>query len=144
LHGALSFDFERDNSLRPIFQLSKFSRSNEFLTTPLEAYDNITSVKAGGQYSPWKEKKIDKLFWRGSSTGDSFSKRGDYDWRNSHRVRLNMMTNLRGREEEILAHRGDSWKKERWDISELNDRYMDVGFTGQPHQVSRAERLREV
>ncbi|WVN88726.1 uncharacterized protein L203_103939 [Cryptococcus depauperatus CBS 7841] len=140
-HGALSWNFVRETMLRPIFQLSKFSRNPEFLTTPLEAYENFISVSAQKKYSPWNEKTINKLFWRGSSTGDSYSKRSNtnYTWRESHRPRLALKTQAQTGEENVWVRRGYAWEKESWPLAKLNEAYMDVGLTGGPHQCKKED-----
>jgi len=134
-HGSLSFDFARDSVLRPFFQWSKNTRNPEFLATPLEAYENATSASAKAKYTPWEEKTINKLFWRGSSTGDSYSRRKNYDWRESHRPRLHLMVQEKEGERGVWVQRGKEWVKEMWGRGKLNEVYMDVGLTGVPHQV---------
>jgi hypothetical protein len=59
--------------MRPIFVLSKHMRNNEFLFPPMEAYENATDATALKKYKPWSEKTVNKIFWRGTSTGDSYS-----------------------------------------------------------------------
>ncbi|AAW43180.1 hypothetical protein CNBD0460 [Cryptococcus deneoformans B-3501A] len=140
IHGALSWDSARESMLRPIFQLSKFARNPEFLTTPLEAYENFTSPAAQKKYAPWDEKTIDKLFWRGSSTGDFYSKRlSSPTWRQSHRPRLALKTQATEVEEEVWVQRGKMWEKETWSVARLNKAYMDVGLTGGPHQCKKED-----
>ncbi|XAO24787.1 hypothetical protein I312_103593 [Cryptococcus bacillisporus CA1280] len=140
IHGALSWDFTRETVLRPIFQLSKFARNPEFLTTPLEAYENFTSPAAQKKYAPWNEKTIDKLFWRGSSTGDSYSKRPNgLTWRQSHRPRLALKTQATEGEEDVWVQRGKTWEKETWSVARLNEAYMDIGLTGGPHQCKKED-----
>ncbi|ORX41279.1 hypothetical protein BD324DRAFT_644319 [Kockovaella imperatae] len=151
VHGALSWDVPRDTILRPIGQLSKFTRNAEFLTTPLEAYENLTDPKAASKYTPWESKTVNKLFWRGSTTGDSYWKRDGYDWRNSHRPKLALMAQASASETNHQGHpttnpkinvwveRGNDAKMEEWDLGVLNDRYMDVGLTGKPHQCREAD-----
>jgi hypothetical protein len=141
LHGALSFDFARESILRPLFQLSKFSRSPELLTTPLQAYDNVTSKAAIRNTMEWHEKTLNKLFWRGSSTGDSYSKikHGKVaDWRTSHRPRLHLLAQDGTGTAKVLVERNDGWVAETWSRETLNEAYLDVGLTGKPHQVSRS------
>ncbi|ODN95887.1 hypothetical protein L198_04506 [Cryptococcus wingfieldii CBS 7118] len=139
-HGALSWDFVRDTTLRPIFQLSKNARNPEFLTTPLEAYENFTDPIAQKKYSPWEEKTINKLFWRGSSTGDSYSKRPDgHTWRQSHRPRLALMTQETEGVKDVWVQKGKIWEKESWSVAKLNEAYMDVGLTGQAHQCKKED-----
>ncbi|WVF69398.1 hypothetical protein IAT40_004175 [Kwoniella sp. CBS 6097] len=139
LHGSLSFDFVRESMLRPIFQLSKFSRNPELLTTPLEAYENSTSAKGREQHVPWEQKSISKLFWRGSSTGDSYSKRKNYTWRQSHRPRLALMTQATEGLKDVWVKRGQYWDKESWGVKKLNEAYMDVGLTGKTHQCKKED-----
>ncbi|WWD18275.1 hypothetical protein CI109_102725 [Kwoniella shandongensis] len=140
-HGALSFDFARDTMLRPIFQLSKFVQNPEFLTTPLEAYENHTSPSAQKKFVPWEEKSISKLFWRGSTTGDSYSKRSnsDYTWHQSHRPRLALMTQATEGHRDVWVRRWNAWEKESWGIAKLNEAYMDIGLTGGPHQCKKED-----
>jgi hypothetical protein len=98
LHGTFSFYFPRESKLRPLFQWSKHLRNPEFLTTPLEAYENHTSSSAKHKYTPWEKKVDNRVFWRGSSTGDFYvrDKHGrEVDWRESHRPRLGLMTQVR-------------------------------------------------
>lgn len=136
LHGALSFDFTRETILRPIFQLSKFARNPEFLTTPLQAYENVTSEAARKKTMKWEDKTVDKLFWRGSSTGDSYAKKKNGDWRRSHRPRLHLMAQNGQGSDEVYVQRGRQWERESWEKGKLNEVYLDVGLTGKPHQVS--------
>ncbi|GFZ45441.1 hypothetical protein JCM24511_03167 [Saitozyma sp. JCM 24511] len=138
-HGSLSFDFARETMLRPIFQLSKFVRNPEFLTTPLEAYENATSKSAMEKYTPWEGKTENKLFWRGSSTGDSYSKRKNYDWRNSHRQRLHLMAQATEGDQKVWVERGKDWELEAWNQGKLNEKYLDVGLAGKPHQCKQED-----
>ena len=139
LHGSLSFDFARETMLRPIFQLSKFTGNPEFLTTPLQAYENHTSSAASEKTLPWEAKTINKLFWRGSSTGDSYSHANNRDWRRSHRPRLHLMAQNGGGDKRIYVERGLVWVPEQWDGDKLNEVYLDIGLTGRPHQVSECQ-----
>jgi hypothetical protein len=137
-HGTMSFDFPRDTVLRPIFVLSKHMRNNEFLFPPMEAYENATDASALKKYLPWEEKTINKIFWRGTSTGDSYSKRKSdpkYDWRKQHRPRLHLMAQAEEGTKQIWLQRGREWVPEDWSVKRLNEHYMDVGLTGKPHQV---------
>jgi len=136
LHGALSFDFARETMLRPIFQLSKFARNPEFLTTPLQAFENHTTKAAREKTMPWEEKTVNKLFWRGTSTGDSFSKANKRDWRKSHRPRLHLFAQNSKGNEQVYVQRGQSWELESWDGGKLNEMYLDIGLIGGPRQVS--------
>lgn len=101
----------------------------------MEAYENHTSASAQGKYAPWESKTIDKVFWRGSSTGDSYFKRENYDWRRSHRPHLALMTQAEEGKRKIWVDRAGEWKAEEWSMKDLNEKYMDVGLAGKPHQV---------
>ena len=147
--GLLSINQARETVLRPFFQLSKFSRNAELLTTPLDAYINHTSDLGISQYTPWEEKSIQKVFWRGSSTGDSYSARRGYDWRESHRPRLHLIAQSNSSEKvEIWVKKGSTggsggggggfWEREKWRIGDLNRFWLDVGLTG-VHQCKEAD-----
>ena len=136
-HGAWSFDYTRETELRPIFQMSKLARNPEFLTPPLQAYENTTSAEAKAKTQLWEDKTIDKLFWRGSSTGDSFTKnKKNSDWRRSHRPRLHLLAQRTEGDENVWVARDGGWELETWSVKKLNERYMDVGIIGPIHQVS--------
>lgn len=139
-HGGLSFDFARETVLRPIFQLSKFSRNPEFVTTPLQAYENVTSVAAKQKTMDWGEKTLSKLFWRGSSTGDSYAKKKNGDWRRSHRPRLHLLAQNGNGTDQVLVERSQGWVSETWGREQLNEAYLDIGLIGGPHQVGTAQR----
>lgn len=142
LHGTMSFDFPRDTTMRPIFVLSKHQRNNEFLFPPMEAYENATDPEAIKKYKPWAEKTINKVFWRGTSTGDSYSKRKsdpNYDWRKQHRPRLHLMAQAEEGSKDIWLRRGREWVPEDWSIKRLNEHYLDISLTGKPHQCDQAD-----
>lgn len=139
LHGCFTWPQRREAKLRPVFQLSKPIQNGEFLTTPLEAYFNATSQNGMDEASEWSEKTISKLFWRGASTGDAYTQpkasRPDYDWRTSHRPRLHLFGQRTEGEAKVWVKRDDRrWDQETFSISELNDRYLDVGLAGKVHQ----------
>jgi hypothetical protein len=105
----------------------------------MEAYENATDATALKKYKPWSEKTVNKIFWRGTSTGDSYSKRKsdpDYDWRRQHRPRLHLMAQQEEGTKDVWLHRGREWIPENWAVKKLNEHYLDVGLTGKPHQVS--------
>ncbi|KAJ9107286.1 hypothetical protein QFC21_000733 [Naganishia friedmannii] len=142
MHGTMSYDFARQTVLRPIFVLSKFMANNEFLFPPMEAYENATDLAAIKKFKPWSEKTINKLFWRGTSTGDSYSKRkGDptYNWRSQHRTRLALMAQNKTGEAEVWVNRHGTWEPEYWNVQKLNDAYLDIGLTGKPHQCNQED-----
>jgi len=136
-HGALSYPDAKDSILRPIFRLSKLSTNPEFLITPLEGYDSAFSPIALKSYTPWDGKTENKLFWRGTATGDFYGKREGYDWRRTHRPALHFLAQNGEGVEEVWVETEKCWERETWKRRELNEKYLDVGLTGKPHQVSR-------
>lgn len=106
--------------------------------TPLEGYQNFTSDQAKKDHAPWSEKTIDKLFWRGSTTGASYNARKGFDWRKTHRPALALMTGQTIGEKDVWVKKDGQWVKETFGMRELNERYMDVGLMGKAHQVSEA------
>jgi len=117
-------------------------RSADILTTPLEAYTNHTSPHAINVFIPWDKKVENKVFWRGSSTGDAYTKNKNTHapggWRSSHRPRLALMAQAKEGVEKIWVKRGKEWRLEEWTKKRLNEEYMDIGMTGHPHQVGFA------
>jgi len=136
-HGSFSFDFARQSKLRPLFQWSKQLRSSDILATPLEAYMNHTSSRVTNQFVPWNSKTHNKVFWRGSSTGDAYTKNKNTKgtWRASHRPRLALMAQAKEGLGSIWVKRGTEWRLEEWTKKRLNEEYLDLGLTGHPHQV---------
>lgn len=135
-HGGLSTDMTKTSMIRPMFHQSKFVRNGEFVITPLDYYSNLTELNPG-QYTPWEEKEIPKLFWRGKTTGDAYSHRNDFNWRNSHRIRLHLLTHdTEGtRDIYVKSRRTGGWEMQTWQSGKLNEAYTDVGLTDGPMQV---------
>ncbi len=100
----------------------------------------MTSVAGRKHHVDWNEKTNEKLFWRGQSTGDSYSKRKsdpEYNWRSSHRPRLHNFANNNTEESsEIWLKKGREWEPETWSTKELGKAYFDIGLTGKPHQCN--------
>ncbi|KAL7417282.1 hypothetical protein BDY24DRAFT_412029 [Mrakia frigida] len=123
-HGTYSHNQPRSPRLDPQLVLSKYVQSNQILMTPLEAFQNVT-IRI-----PWEDKSIDKIFWRGSTTGDSFSKRDDYNWRNSHRIRLHALANARrGHTDVLIESPSRRIAMKRVQVRDLNEHLMDVGIS---------------
>ena len=136
-HGSFSFNFARQSKLRPLFQWSKQLRSPDILTTPLEAYTNSSPHQASNAYTTWSNKTTNKLFWRGSSTGDAYTKNKNTNgtWRDSHRPRLALMAQAKEGLGKVWVKRGKEWRLEEWTKKRLSEEYLDIGLTGFPHQV---------
>lgn len=124
-HGTYSHDHARSPSLYPQLVLSKHVQSNQLLITPLEAFQNVT------HRVPWAQKTTSKIFWRGSTTGDFFLDRKDYNWRNSHRIRLHALTNAKRGKKDVLVETkgGKEVEMRRFEVGDLNEHLMDVGLS---------------
>lgn len=148
LHGALSLDYpgRTPSELRPLFVLSKFANNAEILQTPLQAYRNLSDLNPT-EFLDWSEKTINRVFWRGSSTGGFNVQR---PWQDSHRMRLHLMIN--GKKDGAAASSDiDDSAASRYrpvmmpdgsggfemvpvDASTLAKAYTDIGLSGKPHQ----------
>ncbi|TXT06117.1 hypothetical protein VHUM_03590 [Vanrija humicola] len=138
LHGAYTFPFRRGAQLRPLLHLSKLYQNGDLMITPLEAFVNHTSFWGIEQTATWEEKTIDKLFWRGSTTGDAYTQpkngRPNFDWRLSHRPRLHFLANRKDGDSNIWVERDKQLYHETWSNDELNQNYFDISLAGRPHQ----------
>jgi hypothetical protein len=123
-----------------MFQQSKYARNGEIVITPLDYYFNLTD-EGNGQYMPWDKKEISKVFWRGKTTGDAYSRRNDFNWRNSHRIRLHTLTHDTEGQRDIYvkSRRTGGWEMQTWQSGKLNEAYTDIGLTDGPMQVSTAD-----
>jgi len=122
--------------IRPMFHQSKFVRNGEFVVTPLDYYFNFTAENRG-QYTPWDEKDTPKLFWRGKTTGDVYSHRNDFNWRNSHRIRLHTLTHdTEGHRDIYVKSSTGGWEMQTWQAGKINEAYTDIGLTDGPMQVN--------
>ncbi|WVF68121.1 hypothetical protein IAT40_002884 [Kwoniella sp. CBS 6097] len=144
LHGVLAGKNPHVEPLTPIFTLSKTGLHADILGVPVEQWvDDIQEI-------PWDGKKYDQLLWRGSNTGIYHST--DTPWRGSHRTRLLKLTNIQVEQDD-----GDNEAREEVQIlppprgmksrtvekslqslklTDLNNRFMDLAFTGVPIQCS--------
>lgn len=159
LHGVFRHHMMRGATLSPLFHQSKTAMTDEFLAIPLTAFDNMTSPQAMAKHSPWEEKKINKLFWRGSGTGEHFHepdevKRPGYDWRDSQRNRWHLFANAKEGVAKVWARattpsrsgsgkgKGKAasvgWEHRTMPKAELNKRFFDAGLVGKPIQCAPA------
>ncbi|EGG11221.1 family 90 glycosyltransferase [Melampsora larici-populina 98AG31] len=135
LHGFTSAPGTDNIELVPLFTFAKTTTQNDVLVTPLEQFSD-TYI---GDDPSWNSKKLNKLLWRGSTTGAEFMK--GIDWKSSQRSRLhfisheNKITNQPDRLKVLVE---DSKTKEvnvlDRELKRLNDRFMDTSFSGGPVQ----------
>ncbi|KAL7409844.1 hypothetical protein BDY24DRAFT_444581 [Mrakia frigida] len=129
-HASYARNQVRTPKLHPQFVLSKIAQSPQILMAPMVAFQNKTSG-----VTSWEEKTNNKVFWRGSTTGGHYEKKNDFNWRNSHRVRLNALANAHGDSHtDVLVETGydESDRKvsmKRLHARELNEHLFDVGIT---------------
>jgi beta-1,2-xylosyltransferase len=112
------------------------------------------------EYVPWEKKDIAKVFWvsrrvlrrrhgpsnssqRGTSTGLHHNK--ETPWRSSQRDRLHFFAhNASTANIPILVDKtksGGRLELEEWSVKELNEKWLDIGLSGGPAQVSADEAL---
>ncbi|KAI1818706.1 hypothetical protein GGS20DRAFT_526575 [Poronia punctata] len=108
--------FERPNAynivhdLFPIFSQSKISSYADILyPSPWYWYEKVPYDEA--QDKAWEE-KVNKLYWRGSTTG-GFSRNGG--WRHQHRQRLVQKINAIGNAKILVKSGGGSGGNEKWE-----------------------------
>ncbi|WVQ95730.1 hypothetical protein IAU59_002829 [Kwoniella sp. CBS 9459] len=144
LHGVLAGKDPHVEHLTPIFTLSKTGLHADILGVPVEQWvDEIKEI-------PWDEKKYDQLLWRGSNTGIYHST--DTPWRGTHRTRLLKLANHQGEPKDgenvtgadirvLSPPRGMKSRTVKTSLqtlklADLNDRFMDLAFTGVPIQCN--------
>lgn len=130
LHGFTSAPGTNLANLVPLFTFAKTNLHSDVLATPLEQYSD-TYIG----YDPvWDEKSINKLLWRGSTTGAEFAK--GVEWQLSQRARLHFMTHeTEGKKNVLWADKKESkMRVDDFNTKDLNQLYMDASFSGVPVQ----------
>ena len=130
LHGFTSAPGTNLANLVPLFTFAKTNLHSDILATPLEQYSD-TYI---GFDPEWAEKKNNKLLWRGSTTGAEFAK--NVEWKLSQRARLHFMGHEKdGKKHVLWADAKESkMRVNDFNITALNDEYMDLAFSGHPVQ----------
>jgi len=120
-----------------MFQSSKLNGNGEIVTTPLDYYLNASDPQQRKGFISWDEKTTAKLHWRGSTTGDWYTHRENYNWRNSHRMRLHKLTHAEKgtRDIYVKSRRTGGWEMQTWEAGKVNKAYMDVGLVAGAIQV---------
>ncbi|GAA5832497.1 hypothetical protein JCM11251_001347 [Rhodosporidiobolus azoricus] len=90
IHGFTAFEGSRPGILYPFFSLSTTSVFSDLLLPPLEQYGD-----AVGRDPSWKEKKHNKLIWRGGPTGSDLTI--PHARKYSQRVRLARLPHMTGK-----------------------------------------------
>lgn len=130
LHGFTTAIGTNLANLVPLFTFAKTNVHSDVLATPLEQYSD-TYI---GYDPEWEDKTINKLLWRGSTTGAEFRK--DVEWKLSQRARLHFLGHeTQGKKHVLWADKRESrMRVSDFEIADLNREYMDVSFSGHPVQ----------
>ncbi|MBW0550226.1 hypothetical protein O181_089941 [Austropuccinia psidii MF-1] len=127
LHGFTSSPGTNNAELVPLFTFAKSSTQSDILAPPLEQYSD-TYI---GNDPVWSKKTINKLLWRGSTTGAEFKK--GFKWRESQRARLHFLTHKTDGKVQVLSPSNQTKLIER-DLAQLNQKLMDTSFSGRAVQ----------
>ena len=130
LHGFTASPGTNLANLVPLFTFAKTNVHSDILATPLEQYSD-TYI---GNDPVWEDKTINKLLWRGSTTGAEF--REDVEWQLSQRARLHFLGHeTTGKKHVLWADKKESkMRVSDFEIAALNKEFMDVSFAGHPVQ----------
>jgi hypothetical protein len=117
--------------LSPIWSLSKTTLNTDVLGVPVEQWvDKLDAPK-------WRDKKDDRLMWRGSNTGTYHSV--ETDWRSSHRSRLVGLCGWEAEGEvDFIPPPGEGGDRTMGDsmlrasLGPLNKATTDIAFSGIP------------
>ncbi|KAE8146427.1 putative capsule-associated protein CAP1 [Aspergillus avenaceus] len=118
---ANAFDVVHD--LFPIFSQSKISSFQDILYPSPWYWANKVPYEEKRDYS-W-DSKVDKLYWRGSTTG-GFSRAGG--WRRQHRQLFVSNINTRSRAKVLSKDENNQWEPQDVSRNPYRD-YFDVRFT---------------
>jgi hypothetical protein len=129
LHGFTTSLGTDIGELVPLFTFAKTVVHSDILATPLEQY----SPTYTGDDPDWADKPINKVLWRGSTTGAEFAQH--VDWQLSQRARLHFMSHMEdGSLPVMFADAGGIERQADFSMRDLNAAYMDTSFAGEPTQ----------
>lgn len=119
--------------LHPSFTMSSTHIHSDILVVAPEMW-----VESIDNDPVWEDKKHETLVWRGTTTGTRMEEKMPY-WRLSQRLRVVEMTNQQTGTYGVLRSTdynhpvGEPLSVE---VAGLNEKLMDIGFSGQPGQCS--------
>jgi hypothetical protein len=129
LHGATTSLGTNLGELVPLFAFAKTVVHSDILATPLEQY----SSSYIGDDPDWEHKSINKVLWRGSTTGAEFAK--NVKWELSQRARLHFLSHAEeGSLPVMFANEAGMERQGIFDIKGLNEAYLDTSFSGEAVQ----------
>ena len=133
LHGFTLSVGTNLGELVPLFTFAKTSVHNDILATPLEQY----SPTYIGNFKPWEQMPINKLLWRGSTTGSE--NMVNIDWQASQRARMHFLTHETEGEREVMwADEQGNARIDKFPVQQLNEYAFDTSFAGEPLQCDEA------
>ncbi|BGP48291.1 hypothetical protein JCM10450v2_004163 [Rhodotorula kratochvilovae] len=124
LHGHTMQQGVPLGPLVPLFTFAKTKLHSDILTTPIEQWE----AHYVGYEPPWEGKSMNKLLWRGSTTGVEFNRHTP--WRKSQRARLHIMSHETEGEKSIIWSQRGQLREANVSVATLNDLYMDTSFAG--------------
>lgn len=119
--------------LHPSFSMSSTRIHSDILTVAPEMWTEDI-----GNDPAWEDKKYETLLWRGTTTGTRMEEKMPY-WRLSQRMRMVNMTNERTGTYDVLMstnHNRPVGEPLTLEMASLNEKLMDIGFSGKPGQCS--------
>ncbi|WWC65508.1 uncharacterized protein I303_108126 [Kwoniella dejecticola CBS 10117] len=133
-HGLLIGKNPPMESPSPVFSLSKTALHADILGVPTEQWVE------GGLVPAWKDRKNDKILWRGSNTAMHHDKTVSFE--NSQRLRLVNLTNYGGNGDLVTLspNVGEQSLRDGATVAHwkgINEDQMDITFTGKPLQCDR-------
>lgn len=137
LHGYTSWNGPRPGVLFPLFSWTASTLNADLLLPALEQYERPV-----GPDPAWKDKKINKAVWRGSTTGSDLSI--PHARKHSQRVRLARLPLTTGQITIPLAkHEGPGYIGPVEDFTasahDFADQYLDIKFQGRAQQCGDPE-----
>ncbi|GAA5885978.1 hypothetical protein JCM6882_004220 [Rhodosporidiobolus microsporus] len=124
LHGHTMQQGVPLGPLVPLFTFAKTRLHSDILTTPIEQWE----AHYIGYEPAWEGKSMNKLLWRGSTTGVEFDRHTP--WRKSQRARLHLMSHETEGERSVIWSQRGQLRESNISTATLNQLYMDTSFSG--------------
>ncbi|KWU47161.1 glycosyltransferase family 90 protein [Rhodotorula sp. JG-1b] len=124
LHGHTMQQGVPLGPLVPLFAFAKTRLHADILAVPIEQWE----AHYVGYEPPWEGKTMNKVLWRGSTTGVEFNRHTP--WRRSQRARLHIMSHETEGTQNIIWSRRGQLREANMSVAAINDHYMDTSFSG--------------
>lgn len=120
--------------LIPLFSYSTTPAHADILFPALDHFDKLSPAAS----SSFLAKTDSRIFWRGSTTGLSASKK--IPWKGSQRNRLHLLTNaVEGEVEVLVPTQGGGVKVEKRQRKEMGKEWFDIALGNKPVQCDEAD-----